>query len=273
MRKAFLSVLFFPTLVLGSCKLPEKETIKVGCTYQCGIAYKLRLKVASMITGLPVEIIDMNTNMSLMNSMDAILIPGGADIHPRLYEELVDDAEKKLIAIHKDKFRASDEGAARDIFEFQVLKKYQSENRYSKTPLLGICRGMQMMGVSQGLPLYQDIESELKIPNREYVIDEVSIPKGPTMMSSIFPSGEFYASKLHHQGIKGSYYYNKVSQFPHIKLTAFSHKKRIVEAIEFTNRPALGVQFHPEMSLPNNIFEWFLNKACEKKIQFTKDGL
>ncbi len=265
MKKLLFVVSLFPLVSWGSCQLPKEAKLKIGCTYQCGVAYKIRLKVASLITGIPVDIIDMNTDMNLLNTVDGILIPGGADIHPRYYEGRVDEAEKRLIDKHKDKFRASTEGEVRDLFEFQVLKKYSSDSRFSQIPLLGICRGMQMMGVAEGLPLYQDIESELAIPNREYVIDEVVVPQGPTMMSSIFPSGSFYATKLHHQGIRVSYYFNKASDYPNVRLTSFSHKKKIAESLEYQNRPALGVQFHPEMSLPNNIFEWFLNKACERK--------
>lgn len=249
----------------GSCQLPKDTTLKIGCTYQCGLAYKVRLKVASFITGLPIEIIDMQTDMNLLHTVDGILIPGGADIHPRFYKEGVDEIEKKIIEKNQHKFRASAEGEVRDLFEFQVLKKYTTDSHFSGVPLLGICRGMQMMGVAEGLPLHQDIEAELSIPNREYVIDEVVVPAGPTIMSAIFPEGSFYATKLHHQGIRASYYFNRAAEFSNIRLTSFSHKKKIVESLEYQNRAALGVQFHPEMSLPNNIFEWFLNKACERK--------
>lgn len=265
-----MKVIFF-LLLLSSyswsqCKLPPGEVIKVGCSYECGLANKLRLKIASFSTGHKVELLDLKTNINLIGEMDAFLIAGGADIHYRLYQDQVDEYDQRRIKKFSSYFRSSETGEKRDIYESQLLKMYNEQERFSRVPMLGICRGMQMMGVSQGLPLYQDIEAETGIPNREYLLDRVEILQGPTVMSAIFPKGSFYASKYHHQGIYLPYYFTKHQEYPKVRISAFSHNKKIAEALEFTHRPALGVQFHPEYSLPSGIFEWFLNKACEKKL-------
>jgi len=262
----FLILFFAASTTWAKCELPPEESIKIGCSYECGFANSLRLKIAASLTGHKVELIDMGTDLAKINQVDAFLIPGGADIHPRIYRDQVDKYAQKRIDDFSSYYRPSKEGESRDIFESQLLKLYNEEEKFAYVPLLGICRGMQMMGVAQGLPLYQDIEAELKIPNREYLFDKVDIPQGPTIMSAIFPSGKFYATKYHHQGISVPYYFSNHERFSRVRLTAFSHDKKIAEAIEYSHRPALGVQFHPEYSLPSDIFEWFLNKACEYKI-------
>lgn len=267
MKKAFLlSFLIIPQLTWAKCELPKAEVLKIGCAYECGLANSLRLKIAAMRAGYKLELIDMNSDLTGIADFDGILIPGGADIHPRFFLDRVDKFAKKRAEKFSSYYRPSAEGEVRDVFELQVLKEYNNNEYYSQTPLLGICRGMQLMGVSQGLPLYQDIQAELGIANREWLFDKVDIPQGPTLMSSLFPSGSFWASKKHHQSVNGSYYNNHHKIFPQIKISAFSHERKIIEAIEYTHRPALGVQFHPEYSLPSPIFEWFLSKACEKKI-------
>lgn len=266
MKFLFGMLLMSSAVAWSKCELPPGEKIKIGCSYDCGMANRLRLKVAAMLTGFDVELIDLGTDLALIDKVDGFLIPGGADIHARIYRDKVDVAAKNRIDKFNSYYRSSDEGERRDLFESQLLKKYSEEDKFATVPLLGICRGMQMMAVSEGIPLYQDIESELKIPNREYMIDKVEIPQGPTIMSAIFPKGTFMASKYHHQALNLPYYYQNNQKFPRLRVTAYSHDKKIAEAIEYNHRHALGVQFHPEYSLPNGIFEWFLNKSCEKKI-------
>ncbi|HLW57229.1 MAG TPA: gamma-glutamyl-gamma-aminobutyrate hydrolase family protein [Bacteriovoracaceae bacterium] len=264
--KLFLVLLLVSSFSWSKCELPPNEVIKIGCSHECGFMNSLRLKIAALSTGHKIELIDLKTDLALIDEMDAFLIPGGEDIHYRLYIDKVDRLARNQIEKYNSHYRTSENGDKRDLFESRLLKTYNEEERFSRVPLLGICRGMQMMGVAQGLPLYQDIEEELKIPNREYVLDKVEIPQGPTVMSAIFPGGSFYATKYHHQGINLPYYFSRYQEFPEVKVTAFSHNKKIAEALEYTHRPALGVQFHPEYSLPSGIFQWFLNKACEKKL-------
>lgn len=266
MKFLIATVLMTSAVAWSKCELPPGEKIKIGCSYECGTANSLRLKVAAMLAGYEVELIDLKTDMTLIDKVDGFLIPGGADIHPRIYRDKVDSRAQSRIDEFSSLYRTSKEGEARDLFESQLLKTYSEEERFTRTPLLGICRGMQMMGATQGIPLYQDIETELKIHNREFLFDKVTIPQGPTIMSAIFPKGTFFAAKYHHQALNLPYYFTKHESFPKLRITAFSHDKKIAEALEYTHRPALGVQFHPEYSLPSGIFEWFLTKSCEKKI-------
>lgn len=227
--------------------------------------------------GYKIDFIEMNKApemLTVMKEVDAILIPGGADIDPKYYLESVSDDLREYTQNNLMLVNFSKEGRERDPFEYSLVKKYSSMEEFKHLPLLGICRGMQMMSVAEGIPLYLDIKTELGIPNRYNKFDSIIIDfQNDSLMSSLFGSDSFKAFKLHHQGIRVPYFMEHQSQFQKVRLSASSHKQKIIEALEYTHRPALGVQFHPEKSFSgtaNPILGWFLTRACEYKNQFKR---
>ena len=121
-----------------------------------------------------------------------------------------------------------------------------------------------MLAVSQGIPLYVDIESELGIRNRRYLFDRIYVNPDNSYMKVLFPNLTFLGFKRHHQGIRVDYFHDKKARWPNIELTSYSNSKKIAESIEFSDRPILGVQFHPENDFGyerSRIFTWLLKKA------------
>lgn len=214
------------------------------------------------------------TNLSLhsdylgkMGEMDGILIPGGADIDPKYYLDQVTPELRSYTEDNLHLVKFSKEGERRDPVEYSIVKHYSENEKFAHTPMLGICRGLQMMSVGQGIPLYLDIKTELGIKNRINRFDRVYTEEGDSLMSDLYGKTT-KGFKIHHQGIRVDYFQEHQNDFPNAKVTAYSSKGKIAEAIEYTHRPAIGVQFHPEKSFTHNtapIFRWFLNKACENK--------
>jgi GxxExxY protein len=99
--------------------------------------------------------------------------------------------------------------------------------------MLGICRGMQMMSVAQGLPLYLDIATELGIPNRQYKLDQIDITESPSLMSSLYGDNKFRAVELHHQGIRVDYYEANKQSYPQVSVSSYSNNGMIAESIEY----------------------------------------
>ena len=125
-----------------------------------------------------------------------------------------------------------------------------------------------MMSVAKGIPLYLDIKTELGINNRIWKFDRIYLSLEESLLKTLLGEESFLGFKLHHQGIRVDYYLRHQDSFENVKVSSFSHQGKIAESLEYTNQPALGVQYHPEKSFPKaaeGIFKWFLIRACEHK--------
>lgn len=262
----------FSSVSIGilACTLPPGEVLKIGCSDNCSFLYRLRIKTTSWALGYSTRIITLspdNLNQE-QNSINGILIPGGADIDPEYYLSQVSSDLQEHTRKNRHLVKFTEEGKRRDPFEYQLVKSYSEDEKFKYLPMLGICRGMQMMTVAQGIPLYLDIKTELGIKNRKNIFDLVKIEPKASLMNELHLNESLRGFKIHHQGLRVPYYWENQEKYPRTKVTAYSHNKKIAEALEYTHRPALGVQYHPEKSFTQTsapVFRWFLTKACEHK--------
>ena len=159
---------------------------------------------------------------------DGILFTGGEDVDPGFYGERI-----KYDNVHADR--------SRDEFEFGLL----AEGLKSGLPILGICRGIQLINVKFGGTLYQDLKSETALErdhkqagSRSATTHPVTITDPDSLLYS-FIQGSCMVNSLHHQAIK------RLGRG--LKATAHSDDE-LYEAIELAdNYPFfLAVQWHPE---------------------------
>lgn len=162
--------------------------------------------------------------------LDGIIFSGGADVAPRFYGE---DPGLQIPGID----------SKRDIMEFELLE----EALKRKIPVLGICRGHQIINVAFDGTLYQDIDTQVQSAmghhpshiNRDELFHSVNIKK-ESVLHNIFGDEKIYVNSFHHQAVK------KLGRG--LKATAFSCEG-IVEAFEtvdMNERFVLGIQWHPE---------------------------
>lgn len=165
---------------------------------------------------------------AVLDVVDAVYLPGGVDVDPYLY------GEEPVVGLGEfdPEWDAIDVVAARLALERDI-------------PVLGICRGMQVLNVAGGGTLYQDIPSQvrgaLKHAQRgprwaaSHAVEIVSNSR----LAGILGTTELRVNSFHHQSVKDA--------APGFQITGAA-PDGVVEAIESTtHRFALGVQWHPEL--------------------------
>jgi putative glutamine amidotransferase len=175
---------------------------------------------------------DIDTLRAIYDGLDGILIPGGVDVDPSAFGE----------APHA---RLGRTDPARDRVEIQLVQWAVEDQK----PVLGLCRGLQVINVALGGTLYQDLEAEF--PNaikhdyfptfgfpRDHLAHEVAVEAGSRLRRSL-AGASVPVNSMHHQGVKalaGS-----------LVATAIA-PDGLVEAAELPNDTFMvGVQWHPEV--------------------------
>lgn len=186
-----------------------------------------------------------------VNIIDGLILSGGHDVDPREYKE---NPKPKLGQILPE----------RDNFDLKLLKKAKEKN----IPILGICRGSQLINVSYGGSLWQDLsysDKDYIKHNQVYGPDMATHTiklETDTKLYNIFKKDSLSVNSFHHQIIKD------LGQG--LKLAAQA-PDGIVEAFEDPNyRFLIGLQFHPEMlhrvkDEMQNLFNEFVKEASEKR--------
>ncbi len=155
------------------------------------------------------------------NTHDALLLTGGADVNPALYNE---EISAKTSGVEDD----------RDFLEISLIRAFMEADK----KILAVCRGVQILNVALGGTLIQDLPSE-GYPNHMVLeqefgfAHEIIFEQGA--QCATISQGATSVNSLHHQAIR------KVA--PSLKATAFS-PDGVIEAVEANK--ILGLQWHPE---------------------------
>ncbi len=166
----------------------------------------------------------VSSNLLDADMCDGLLIPGGGDIAPILFGQY--NTASRNISLEEDLLQI-------DMFHYFMKKK---------KPILGICKGIQVINVALGGNIIQDLDTHSM---HEYInSDQYHITKA--LSGSILHKlyGEYFTTNsAHHQGI------NKIGRGLHITQKA---NDGVVEGIEHKTAPIIGVQWHPERMLEDN---------------------
>ncbi len=161
----------------------------------------------------------------MLKEVDGLLLSGGGDPDARRFGE---EALPSQGAVQP----------WRDSMELFMAR----ESLQNGMPLLGICRGAQVLNIAAGGTLHQDlsgiagVQHDQRAP-RNYPIHQVRIMRD-SLLYSIVQCERLLVNSFHHQAVRSAGKFMRVSA---------QAKDRVVEAVEVMDHPfALGVQWHPE---------------------------
>jgi microsomal dipeptidase-like Zn-dependent dipeptidase/gamma-glutamyl-gamma-aminobutyrate hydrolase PuuD len=184
----------------------------------------------------------------ILDSLDGIVFSGGGDVNPLYFnEQPIPDLH--AVATERD--------------EMELLLVRRSADK--QIPILGICRGIQVMNVAFGGTVLQDIYAQgdnvwikhSQNAPRFASSHTVSLEPG-SLIARIYGKQELAVNSFHHQAVG--------QLAPGFKVTATS-PDGVIEAMESTEyKSVLGVQWHPEClgntwDTPSNVFTWIVAEA------------
>ena len=175
----------------------------------------------------------------ILEDFDGLVLTGGNDVSPILY------GEENIASVHCDE--------PLDRFHMGLITSARKMN----IPILGICRGFQLLNISFGGTLIQDIPSERPSSVNHKQVDKsmggahpVDIVLGSNLYTAL-KEKSVWVNSLHHQGVKDLGFGLKPSSYA---------PDGLIESFEGTN--VLGVQWHPEAMFDKMqpLFTYFINE-------------
>ncbi|MFO8085240.1 MAG: gamma-glutamyl-gamma-aminobutyrate hydrolase family protein [Desulfobacterales bacterium] len=210
-----------------------------------------------------------------INRLNGLIIGGGADVNPNLYgqekiilaKEVMRKKRTYLYSIGRILFyplvyffrklfsvkflvRADDQ---RDDLEFRFIRKAFEKNM----PILGICRGAQLINVYLGGSLFQDLSDfYAETPQFQTIFPKKKVfIKPSTNLAMVLKRNQLMVNALHYQAIH---------ELGKGLLSAAVETNQVIQAIEYTSHPfVIGVQWHPEYLPQHKVHQNIFNALVQ----------
>ena len=181
----------------------------------------------ALFGGEPVPIYPDDDLDALLPTLDGVILTGGGDVHPRFFGQENRGTQMDTV----------DE--ARDAMELAVAR-YAAEHGL---PLLGVCRGIQVMNIALGGGLIQHIEGHAQVANTfdgPPTRHPVRVEPGSLLARTLNVNPGLMVNTYHHQAVPGD------DLGAGLKVVAWADDG-VVEGLEMPGHPYfVGVQWHPE---------------------------
>lgn len=195
----------------------------------------------------------LTNNSNAVDTIDGLLLTGGGDVDPDFYGR---GQQRSL---------AKDINVARDKFEFDIIRRALDAD----TPILGVCRGMQVMNVALGGTLHVDLQSDgfkaHSSPDNGGLKHTVTIEPN-SLVSDLAGGLEQEVNSYHHQA---------VDDLGKGLMPVAASNDGVIEAAEWLSKEGMSflmlVQWHPERTLgANDLFSTNLARIFLREIQYSK---
>jgi len=180
-----------------------------------------------MAGGEPVPIYPDDDLDALCPTLDGVILTGGGDVHPRFFGQ--ENQGTQMDSVHE----------ARDELELAIARRAAAAGK----PLLGICRGIQVINIALGGSLIQHIEGHAQVANTfdgPPTQHQVRLQPDSLLARTLANGPTAMVNTYHHQAVPAD------DLGAGLQVTARAEDD-VVEALELTGHPFyLGVQWHPE---------------------------
>jgi putative glutamine amidotransferase len=234
------------TVAVTASIRPDGDTSRVRLT----AAYVTALENAGLIPLIVPPLSNTNAAAAVLDSVAGLVLTGGEDVDPARYGEKRHEKVRNV-------------NVARDATEAALIEEAQARG----TPVLAICRGIQILNVALGGTLVQDIPSQCETDidhdedtPRDSRSHEISIEPG-SLIAKAIGTDHARVNSFHHQSVK------RVAEG--MRVTARS-SDGVIEGIESTDEDwwVMGVQWHPEeMTESAEPWDRGLFKAFARKLE------
>jgi putative glutamine amidotransferase len=185
-------------------------------------------QAGGVTVGLPAQ---PQAGAEILPILDGLLLSGGGDIAPDLFGQ---DCHPKTRQIDRQ----------RDHFELALVQEWLRADR----PLLAICRGIQVLNVALGGSLIQDIADQVAHPlvhqRSEGEARHLIRLQPSSRLAGLLGDDELEVNSYHHQAVQ--------DLASGLKVVAWA-TDGVVEGVEMpAARFVVGVQWHPELMVPND---------------------
>lgn len=262
MNRNIIYFIFALTFLLSSCCETNTQKIRIAISKEKSNSSNSKysdwlLRHNNNIEWFNMYPMGIDSALNMMNEIDGLLLTGGEDVFPGNYGKLYDTARCGSF----DRFR--------DSLEFALIRIALENN----IPIFGVCRGEQILNISQGGTLYIDIPTDFdstvdhRYPGYKRSVHPVWLVENTLISDVCGISNNMEVVSNHHQGI------HKLGKG--LKISAYSADS-LPEAIEWnktTDHPFLmAVQWHPEVMdtlhpLSAPLALKFINEAAKKSSQ------
>lgn len=218
--------------LIGLTPTPELRKMDHG-TFRLSTLSEYYSKAVEAAGGIPVILpTHLSDTQAVLDRLDGIIITGGGDIDPSRYDQIAHETTGGI-------------DHERDQLEIAIVKAAIAR----EMPLLGICRGLQVLNVALAGSLHQDIDTlipdaaEHRQQNQQIFHEEptqtVTLAPGEHPLTEMANHNTMHVNTFHHQSI------NRLGE----GLQAIAHgTDGVIESVYYPQAPfCMAVQWHPEM--------------------------
>ncbi|HVD01743.1 MAG TPA: gamma-glutamyl-gamma-aminobutyrate hydrolase family protein [Candidatus Dormibacteraeota bacterium] len=193
---------------------------RIGITVGSNLSQQYYEAYRRAVEAAGADVVFLPVGSKVLDGVDGLLLPGGADINPANYHQAPDP---KLGVVEEELDRT----------ELELFR----QARERRLPVLGICRGQQLINVAMGGSLIQHIEDhEVRVHGRSYLGHRVDVEPS-SELGSVVGQPSIPVNSLHHQAID--------ELAPGLRSSAHG-EDGVIEGVETDDGLVVAVQCHPE---------------------------